>query len=300
MLIAAAGGARVHLQEPSRAEFVGTIPCGEAVRAFVGGLSANAACHAITWQLILRGAPNAPGQWNLTAVYGVPPPNDPNQMVEGPRVTLDGVLEKTSRAKADIGTFVYRLVSNGSQKSLSLAEINDSILHVLAVDGRLMPGTSGWSYTLSHAGRVDSTPPPGSASDMSYTISPKGTGSTVFGVFEGRTPCPGIARELGLGTVPGCTKVKWRVTLYQDAKSQPAAYKVEGSLHRQQPREGTWRIVRGTPAYPNATVYRLDAAGTEAPLMFIRGDEDVLFFLDKHSSLLVGTKDFGYTLNRAR
>ena len=45
-----------------------------------------------------------------------------------------------------------------------------------------------------------------SAPDMSYKISPLATGPTVFGVFEGRSPCHGISRELKLLSTPAAPK----------------------------------------------------------------------------------------------
>jgi hypothetical protein len=135
--------------------------------------------------------------------------------------------------------------------------------------------------------------------DQSYTISPLATGPTVFGVFEGRTPYQGIARELGRPENRGGLKVKWRVTLFQNPETRtPTTYKVEGSLYRQGGREGTWSIVRGTRTDPNAVVYKLDATQSDGVLLLLKGDDDVLFFLNQEQQPLVGHADFSYTLNR--
>ena len=40
-------------------EYVGTVPCGDTVRAFVDGISAIAPCHAIAIRLSLRNATSA-------------------------------------------------------------------------------------------------------------------------------------------------------------------------------------------------------------------------------------------------
>jgi len=134
---------------------------------------------------------------------------------------------------------------------------------------------------------------------MSYKIAPLAAGPTVFAIFEGRSPCHGISRELKLPQHPGCTKVKWRVTLYQDPQtSVPNTYKVEGSLHRRNPREGTWSIVRGAKTDPNAVVYRLGPTPTEAELLLLKADDNILFFLNHDREPMVGHADFSYTLNR--
>ena len=162
-----------------------------------------------------------------------------------------------------------------------------------------MLGTAGWSYTLNRADRMEKPGNPSLAPDMSYTISPRGSGTTVFGIFEGRTPCSGIARELKIIPVSGCLKVKWRVTLFQNAQTgEPTTYKVEGTLHRTSAREGSWRIVRGKGFEPSPVVYQLDATAAEAPIRLQRGDDRVLFFQGKDGNLLVGNADFSYTLNR--
>ena len=54
----------------ARATFVGTTPCGDTVRAFVG-IPAGAKCPAIKWQLML-GTPDDANRWRLTAGYAPP------------------------------------------------------------------------------------------------------------------------------------------------------------------------------------------------------------------------------------
>jgi hypothetical protein len=217
-------------------------------------------------------------------------------MVDGPRVALKGTLTMTKGTKFHASALVFRLTSEAGRK-VSFVRISDELVHMLADDDRLMLGTAGWSYTLNRTDRMEKPGKPSLAPDMSYTISPRRSGSTVFGVFEGRTPCVGIARELKISPVAGCLKVKWRVTLFKNAQTgEPTTYKVEGTLHRQSAREGSWQILR-TASDPGAVTYRLDASATEAPLLLRRGDDRVLFFQSHDGSLLVGNVDFSYTLN---
>ena len=294
---ASAGASRVpHF---AAEEFVGSTPCGPEVRTFLSGLSAEAPCHAVTWKLTLDAPENGRGAWRLSAVYGIPPASNPNAMVDGPRVAIDGTW--TSGATAGPGgRTVYRLSAATPQRTLSFAKVADGLVHMLDSGGRLMLGTAGWSYTLNDANRAERPGNPSLATDMSYKISPVSTGSSVFAVFEGRTPCAGISRAIGIRANDACLKVKWRVTLYQNPQSSaPAAYKIEGTLHRQQPREGSWRVVRGVASDPNAVVYQLDPTATEGAILLLRADDNILYFLNPQKQALIGTVDFSYTLNRA-
>src|SRR5262245_3534959 len=83
------------------------------------------------------------------------------------------------------------------------------------------------------------------APSVSYKLSPVSSGPSVFGVFEGRTPAAGIARELKIDPGWDRIKLKWRVTLFQDQDTKaPTTYKVENSFLRDKRREGTWSIER--------------------------------------------------------
>jgi hypothetical protein len=121
----------------------------------------------------------------------------------------------------------------------------------------------------------------------------------LVGIFDGRTPCQELAGMIQETTTPECTKIKWRLALYKDSVTgKPNGYQLWGLIYRnERPREGQWQIVRGTKADPDAIVYRLDLEGK--PSLFLqKGDDNVLFFLDAAKKLLVGNRDFSYTLNR--
>lgn len=123
-------------------------------------------------------------------------------------------------------------------------------------------------------------------------------GASVNGIFEGRCPCQEIAKELNVSISPQCFKTKWSLILWQNPDNQsPSTYKIESSFYRQTPREGKWTIIKGTKTNPNAIVYQLEAEGLE-PIFLMKGDDNVLFFLDKNKTLLIGNILFSYTLNR--
>ena len=286
------------------AEFVGSTPGDVPVREFIGGLASSAACHSIAWQLTFFTNQNSgvPSIFRLTALYRVPARSNPNRSEDGPKVALEGAWEIVKDARSRAGAQVYRITTEKPRRSLSFVKVADPLLQVLNADGSLAIGNGGQSYTLNRADRAEK---PGDASEVnnapeiSYKISPLATGPTVFGVFEGRTPCHGISHELKLTAHPGCIKSKWRLTLYQNPDtSAPTTYKVEGSLFREGAREGNWSIGRGAAIDPKATVYQLHPAKTQPALLLLKGDDNVLFFLDQKRELLVGHAEFSYTLNR--
>jgi len=120
----------------------------------------------------------------------------------------------------------------------------------------------------------------------------------LIGVFDGRTPCQELAKLLE-ETVPDCTKIKWRLTLYKDSASQTTGtYELIGFMRQKRgPRIGRWHITKGTAANPAAIVYHLEHV-TQAPLLLQKADDNLFYFLDKDKKLLVGNRDFSYALNR--
>lgn len=124
---------------------------------------------------------------------------------------------------------------------------------------------------------------------------------SVFGVFAGRTPCREISNELSMPAQADCSKLKWMLTLYKDPRtSAPTTYKLACTFHRQSLIEGKWIITKGAKANARATVYQLDPDKPAVSMYLMKGDDNVLFFLDKKGNLLVGNTDFSYTLNRRK
>jgi hypothetical protein len=253
----------------------------------------------LQWKLTLSQDPKtkAPTTFVLRCRYG--------QTVQGqPGIGKEvAIAEKKGKWTRAQGTASNRSVPVIElENSVSLALIDQNILHLLARDRSLAIGNGGWSYTLSRGSAAET---PGDLelalrkSSVSYKIDPAATGDHVFGVFDGRTPYQGIAKELKLPTDAGDLKAKWRLTLYQDPKTRmPTTYKVEGTLFRTAPRAGKWSIARGTKSDSAAVIYRLAPAKDEPPLQLLKGDDNVLFFLAASGEPLVGHADFSYTLDR--
>ena len=277
------------------------MPDGALAREFVGGIASTAAVHCISWRLTFSAqiVDAISGTFKLAAAYEVPTRSNPNRGEAGPKVTSEGTWEIVKGAKFNLAAPVYRLTTAKSGRTVSFVKVSDALLHLLDEDKSLMNGTGGWSCTLNRADAAEKPGVESPTSEMSYTISPRATGPNVFGVFEGRTPCNGISRELNRPEKAGCIKAKWRVTLYKNPEtSAPTTYKVEGSLFRQGAREGIWSIVHGIATDSKAIVYRLEPAAADPALLLLKGDDNVLFFLNQKQKPMVGHADFSYTLNR--
>jgi hypothetical protein len=273
--------------------FCGSTPCGGAIREVLR-IPADADAELIEWKLTLY---KNPSRYELRCEYGLTTAGKPGLTRNVKTLERQGTWTMGKGIRSNPEAVIYEL--NGA---MALLEVDANVLHVLNRDRSLMIGTGGWSYTLNRIEHSEKPPDKTlelAQPDMSYKISELATGPTVFGVFEGRTPCLGIARELKSSVHGGCNKVKWRVTLYQNPQTRaPTTYKIEGSLYRPTAREGTWSLTRGTHKDPNATVYQLSPTKTEPALFLLKGDDNVLFFLDQARKSRVGHCEFSYTLNR--
>ena len=133
----------------------------------------------------------------------------------------------------------------------------------------------------------------------SNSHSPMATDFSVMGIFDGKSPCQEIARELDIPVNAGCFKLKWRLFLYHDPGTlTPTTYKIEGTFYRDAIREGRWAIVKGTKTDLDAVVYQLDPEKPNESQFFLKVDDNILFFLDKDRNFMVGNAEFSYTLNR--
>ena len=293
--------AAVSFSQPAAAAgnvFVGSTPCNENIRGLLDiPLDANA--ELIEWELSLSeaGQNSAAGTYELRFRFGRTRPNQPGLDADAPTRERRGTWRIETETLQQQAAAIVKL-----DGGVSLRKVGDTILHLVEADGRLMAGNGGWSYTLSRRDAVEKNVPATLAAadpgDAPRTTS-RATGPSVFGIFDGRTPCQGIALELGVAPRPGCWKAKWRLTLFHDPKThEPTTYRLEGTLYRSQPREGSWRIKRGIPGLPAAEVYEIGPVKGESPVWLLKADERVLFFLGRDRRPLTGNATNAYTLDR--
>ena len=121
--------------------------------------------------------------------------------------------------------------------------------------------------------------------------------TSVYGDFEGRIPCQEISRELNLKVSTICEKRKIALTLYLDSTTLiPTIYKIRGMGDKI--RQGKWHIVKGAMTNEKVILFQLDIG--EKILFLYKGDDNVLFFMDKDKNFLPGNAHYSYTLNRIR
>jgi hypothetical protein len=299
LLLAASAVAQVPTPAAEGGVFIGSTPCGPALVRFLG-LPAQK-CDVIRWELTLAldGKTETPGPAIANVEWGV----DGRPLKKLQRTLAWEKVNGTAERKDAAAVELQR-----GQAKLRLWRVNDETLYFLDSRNALLVGNGGFSYALSFALAQQPEAPKAPPPDVTYKLLPLATGAKVYGVFEGRTPCD-IAKVINVAAPAGCIKLKWRLTLFQDPKTKaPVSYRLEGSLFPAGAREGALTPLDGTPFDAAAKVIRLelpdaeridDARGKSAqPIHLMRGDENVLFFLDGGGKLGLGNRDFNYVLNR--
>ena len=119
---------------------------------------------------------------------------------------------------------------------------------------------------------------------------------SLFGVFEGRTPCGAIATGFTGFPAQNCEKIKWRLTLHRDAAARrPTTWIYDGTRTT---RRGRWEIAPVAGAEGSRAIYHLSGEGTGRVLSLLSIDENVLLLLDRDLKVVVGDASWSYALNR--
>ena len=282
--------------------FRGNTPCSAQARP-LPQIPADTDCEQMIWNLVLYQDPETgtPTTYRLESAYGLSKPNTNDLINGGTLITMEGTWTITSGTKTDPQAVVYQIDPDDAQTTVSFLKVSDNLLHVLNTEKSLLVGNGAWSYTLNRMDNQNAAPveaSPNSFPDPPTRppLPPVPAGSSVFGAFEGRTPCHEIVVEvMEITPVPGCLKIKWRITLYQDGSGAPSTYLSMGTSTF---REGSWTILRGIEGDPDAVVYQLHLEDAGHPVSFLQVDENHLFLMDRAMNLLVGNELFSYTLSR--
>jgi hypothetical protein len=267
--------------------FVGITPCADPIREFLR-ISAKTDCEIVRWDLWPGlGANGHPDRLHVTAEYGLE-----GQPLK--RIERDGKWAVDQGTPEHPDSAVLWLELKG--RELLLWRAGPHTVHFLDADRNLLVGNSRRGYTLATA--FSGKPRPGPAPALTFTPLPLTDGPTVFGTFEGRTPC-GLSQVLGISVPAACDKLDWRVTLFQDPQTLALTnYRLEGSLFQAAPREGAISHQVSTAFNRDASVLRLAGAPGEQPVYLMRGDDNVFFFVDRSGDLGVGDRESGYVLYR--
>ena len=134
----------------------------------------------------------------------------------------------------------------------------------------------------------------------SITFKDPPTGAYIYGIFEGRTPCSPISKQLGATVAPDCDHLKWQVILYRDTLTlAPTAFTLTTELFDRRPLKGKWEIAEDKENTAG-TLLVLYYSPNRKPLYLLKGDDNVLFILNDNRQMLTGNEDFSYTLNRVK
>lgn len=145
------------------------------------------------------------------------------------------------------------------------------------------------------------------------TPPPSPAGSSLHSIFEGTTACSSETRPLPqIPEDTDCELMIWKIVFHQDAATgKPTTYLLESTYGPSQPNslgpagggtpmsmDGTWSIVKGTTADPEADVYQLHAEDSQVVVSFAKMSDDILHVLNRDKTLMVGNAAWSYTLNR--
>ena len=281
--------------------FQANTPCSADAKP-LPQIPADTNCEQMKWDLILfqDTATGVPTTYRLNSAYGLPKQGTNDLIDGGTPIAMKGKWTITTGTKTDPNAIVYQLNTSDSQTLVSFLKVSEDLIHVLGSEKTLLVGNGAWSYTLN---RMDNQSPteiieesrPDPPTRPPEPAMPEG--SSVFAVFDGRTPCHEVVLEFtNTESFPGCLKIKWRLTLYQDSTTgEPSAYRFMGTS---QFRVGSWRIINGMNGDPDAVVYQLQPEDGQEPVSFLQVDENHLYVMDREMNLIVGNELFSYTLSR--
>lgn len=288
---------------PVKSSFEATTPCNITIRKILG-INEDDRSEMMKWNLTLDMDPKklTPTTFKLVYEYGIPKQGTRGFMDGSKKVELNGNCTIEKGIATNETAIVLTLTVPGSPVSLAFFKPDDNILHLLDNARRLMVGSAAWSYTLNRKDPVlqnEYNPIP--------VLSPLTTPNTdTVGIFEGRTPCNHDLTSINDLTPEGCQGIKCQLILLQDVLTHtPATFILRtvyvGKGDNKYSITGKWKMMRRSPA--DATIiYQLvpDPDKSNTSLLLLKGDDNILFFVDNHSRLLVGNNYCSYTLNKKK
>ena len=253
--------------------YVGSTPAHDVTREFLQ-ISLTDSIDFIRWRIELNA-----GTYKIMCRYGLAKPGTPGFSNEE-SIAFTGQLSKSRN--------VYIL--KNKSKSVSILEVNTNVLHFLDDNNQLLIGNGGYSCALNNINPVKAD---------QFNIPAISTHTQSPLVFEGRTPCSDLPALLGLNKSPACNKMKWYFLFYTDtATGKPSYFLMGGMGYRKETMaKGSWKIVTKSKG---RIVYQLYSDKWTRPLNLLKGDDNILFFIDSDGHLLVGNENFSYTLNRRK
>jgi len=284
--------------------FEATTPCSDAVKEMLG-MAPDFKCEMMRWKLILSSdSKKNPSTFDLVYTYGLGKQGTRGFSEGAKTVELKGkwTIEKSNSKKT---AAIITLIADNSAARLSFLQPGQNLLHLLDNNKQLVNGTAAWSYTFN---RTDPVTVSTGKFIPRLVSSPQLPGiSDTVGIYYGRTPCNKALTEINQISSEGCQIIKCRLVLLQDtATHAPTNFLIQtiyvGKGDNKYSVTGTWKLSQGTIDNPAAVVYQLlpGEGRSQNPLLLVKADDNILYFIDNDTRLLVGDSYSSYTLNRGK
>ena len=285
--------------------FEATTPCDNEVKEMLG-IPADFNCEMMKWNLTLYqdSKEKKPATFDLTCTYGLAKQGTRGFMEGAKTIELKGNYSTGKTFPGNAKATTYSLTADNSPVVLSFLKAAENILHLLTPGKQLVIGGAGWSYTLNRKNPV--TISQNKFIPVTATSQQINAGSDTVGIFQGRTPCNNALLELNNIPANGCQLIKCQLTLLKDIKAHTASNFILKTIYVGNGDNniysvtGKWKLMQGTSGNPAATVYQLEpgSGNSKTPLLLLKADDNILFFLDTNTQFLVGNEYCSYTLNR--
>ena len=289
-----------------QSSFEATTPCDETVKKMLG-IPAGTKCEMMRWKLTFyRDSQKlTPASFSLVCEYGMPKQGTRGFMEGANKIELKGKWTTGKDIRKNNRADVYTLMADSRGISLSFLQPDPNLLHLLNEDKSLVKGNGAWSYTFNRTEPIRRSLNNFTPRAISQTVVTGG--SDTIGIFEGRTPCNSALTELKNISENGCQIIKCRLILFQDMNTHtPSTFLLQtiyvGKGDTKYGTTGKWKLMQGTVDDPAAVVYQLepDTGKSPAPLLLLKADDNILFFIDNDTHLMVGNNYCSYTLNRTK
>ena len=284
--------------------FESMTPCNDEVKEMLG-IPADFKCEMMKWTLTLSNdSKKEPSNFTLIYTYGLAKQGTRGFSDGAKTIELKGkwTIEKRNSKNKNV---IVTLIADKSPLTLSFLQPGQNLLHLLNKNKQLVNGTAAWSYTLNRTDPV--THPAGKFTPRLVSSTKLPVISDTVGIFYGRTPCDKVLREINNISAEGCQIIKCKLVLLQDTNTHlPTNFIIQtiyvGKGDNRYTVTGTWKLLEGTIDDPAAMVYQLFPAPgkPQNQLLLLKADDNILYFIDDDTNLLVGDSYSSYTLNRAK
>ena len=251
--------------------YQGSTPAHRDVRVFLN-ISLTDSIDFIKWHLAIDA-----DRYELSCKYG---------LAKG---GTDGFTnEKQARFSGKLAKDGHHYILRDDDRNFYILQLNSNLLQLVDRNKKILVGNGGYSYTLN-------TDTPQKTDQLN--LSSKQVLMEPEASFQGRTPCQELATMMGLNKSGACDKMKWYIIFFADpGTGKPTHYLKGGRAYKRETMtKGKWETYRGKDG---RVMYKLDPDKGNFATYLVKVDDNTLFFTDADGNLLVGNKNFSYTLNR--